>query len=63
MNIEKIIETLRQVAKEQCPGEPEVADFCEKIIRFERDNTSYTQPRYKEPYRKYLNESIRIDDE
>lgn len=63
MNIDKIINVVRKVTADKYPDKPEIADFCEKIIRYERDNTSYTMPRYKEPYRRYLSECICIDDD
>lgn len=54
MNLDNIIKILRVISEEKYPENPEVAEFCEKILKWERDNISFLKPHYKEPYKKYL---------
>jgi hypothetical protein len=57
MNIDKIIKVIKDVSAEKYPDNPEVAEFCKNILKWERENISFLKPHYKEPYRKYLKDA------
>lgn len=59
MNVGNIIKVVKEIASEKYPDEPEIAEFCEMIIRYERDNISSLKPHYKEPYKKYLSDCLK----
>ena len=56
MNIESLLDTIKEVSVKLFPETPEVEKLCEIIIKWERDNSSLAIPRYKEPMAFFLKE-------
>jgi hypothetical protein len=63
LNIENIIEVIGKVTTYEYPDEPEVSQFCEKIIKWEAENSAYNLPRYNEPYRRMVDECLKSKEE
>lgn len=48
MDIDSLLETIREVATSEYPETPEVAKLCEAIMKWERLHISVSNPQYKE---------------
>ncbi|MFZ0929709.1 MAG: hypothetical protein WAN11_13975 [Syntrophobacteraceae bacterium] len=59
MNLDEIIKNIQRVADELYPGEPEVFKLCETLITWERENISKATPRYKEQYKRTLDDAAK----
>jgi hypothetical protein len=56
MNIEEIIEIIREECKEPYPEFSELSEFCVDLLTWERSNISVAVPKYKEYYKRCLEE-------
>jgi len=59
MNLDEIIKSIKHIAGELYPGEPEVSKLCQELIQYERENISKATHRYKEHYRRHLEDFLK----
>ena len=56
MNLEEIIAIIKKESAELYPEMPELPQLCADLITWERSNISVAVPKYKEQYKRWLEE-------